>query len=286
MVALNLGEGLAPCAAIILTLWCMAKKPKPCGQECTLKAAHAFRAVLLKASDEPEDFETTQNVSKFVPEQVIAILDVEDGDLTVGKVSLTEASGMALAKLMAADLPVVPALAERCGRHGRGRKRKATPTATISFKHVHRRLRERSSVNVTEGQAKKVGPDQLSENTFVPGDFRRSVKGRKTMAYAVQRLVDLDRLVFSHAPLFDPRTNMCTQKGLADMSVQNLTSRAPIVFQQLFFQIRSPDAFGERVFSDIKAMFQEMRDVQPGRKKFIALLKDVKASGGCAKLHM
>ena len=79
---------------------------------------------------------------------------------------------------------------------------------------------------------------------------------------------------------------MCTQKGLADMSVQNLTSRAPIVFQQLFFQIRSPDAFGERVFSDIKAMFQEMRDVQPGRKKFIALLKDVKASGGCAKLHM
>ena len=79
---------------------------------------------------------------------------------------------------------------------------------------------------------------------------------------------------------------MCTHKGLADMSVQSLTGRVPIVFQQLYFQIRSPEAFGERVFSDVKAMFQELRDVQPGRKKFIALLKDVKASGGCAKLHV
>ena len=106
------------------------------------------------------------------------------------------------------------------------------------------------------------------------------------MAFAVQRLVDLDRLVFPNPPLFDPHTNMCTQRGWTEMSAQSVTSRAPIFFQQLFFSIRSPDAFGDRVFSDIKAMFQEMRDVQPGRKKFLALLKGVKASGGCAKLHV
>eukprot|EP00435_Cladocopium_sp_Y103_P024467 s2243_g6.t1 len=279
VVALNLGDGLAPCAAIILTLWNLAKKPKPCGQECTLKAAHAFRAVLLRASEEnPSEFSATQSVSKFIPEQVIAILDVEDGDLTVGKLTLTEGSGTALAKLMAADLPSVPPLAERCGRRGRGRKRKAGTAVNMSFKHVQKNLRERAK---SKSEGHDGGSKPPSEQTFEAADFRRSVKGRKAMSYAVQRLVDLDRLVFPNSPLFDPQTQMCTQKGLADLSVQDVTNRAPIVFQQQYFQIRSPDQFGERVF--LKDFASSLSLAVPVESLYTLRLRCQKLHGSVAK---
>ena len=233
-------------------------------------------------------FGTSQHVSKYFADQVVGLLDTEDG--SVAKMRLTQASLEALMKLKNLPQPAVASLVERCGRgRGRGRGGKKSSKA-ISFARVSRRLRRK--------QAPKEGEDAQNGATgqgvegsdpdliFSPADFRRSNKGRRAMSTVMQRLIDLDRTVFPERPLFDPESNLCSVKGLETVQAQHVVQHAPTLWQAELFKIRSPDAFGRRVFQQYTKMFKELRAEKPVRKTLVAFIRDSKATGGDATLNV
>eukprot|EP00435_Cladocopium_sp_Y103_P043850 s486_g12.t1 len=257
IIVLNLGDDAEPSPAAVLTVWSCQKKPRPCAHPVPLKNVFCFRAVLLEAFDD-DRFGASQNVSKYFPDQVVGLLDAEDG--SIAKMSLTQASIDALMKLKNVPQPAVAALAQRCGR-GRGKKKSSR---AISFARVSRRLRKRQvqkdpkdQKDDEEAPAEKdeeqtgggfagSGPDPDADLSFHPTDFRRSNKGRKAMSTVMQRLIDLDRAVFPQHPLFDPESNLCTVKGMETFKAQQVAAHAPLVWQGEFFKVRNPDEFGRR----------------------------------------
>lgn len=93
-----MGKGVEPAPALVLTLWPSTKKSRPCVQEVAMSRVKCFRAVLLAESKVASDRRLlpTDFAGRYLPNQVIGILDVEDCCLPEGKIVVTEKSLEAL----------------------------------------------------------------------------------------------------------------------------------------------------------------------------------------------
>ena len=98
VVVLSLGKDVEPAPALLLTLWPSTKKSRPCVQHVAISRVKCFRAVLLAESKDANDRRLlpTDFVWRYFPNQVIAILDVEETCLPEGKIVISEKSVEAL----------------------------------------------------------------------------------------------------------------------------------------------------------------------------------------------
>eukprot|EP00435_Cladocopium_sp_Y103_P000434 s270_g1.t1 len=100
VVVLNLGHGVKPVPALVLTLWPASKKPRPCIQEVEITRVKCFRGVLLEECEDPEkpcQLVPTDFVWRYIYQQVVAVLDVEQSNLVAGRIIVSQASMDALA---------------------------------------------------------------------------------------------------------------------------------------------------------------------------------------------
>jgi hypothetical protein len=83
----------------------------------------------------------------------------------------------------------------------------------------------------------------------------RNDKERQAIRTVVKNACDLDRMVFSTAPISDPATNECTVPGKVKLTTQEFVHQAPIYFQFAHFsQCRS---LQQEVHSDLSRARQE-----------------------------
>ena len=99
VVVLNLGHGVQPVPALVLTVWPASKKPRPCVQEVEISRVKCFRGVLLQEGEDPEKpchLVPTDFVWRYIYQQVVAVLDVEESNLYAGRIVVSKASMHAL----------------------------------------------------------------------------------------------------------------------------------------------------------------------------------------------
>ena len=99
VVVLNLGHGVQPVPALVLTVWPASKKPRPCVQEVEISRVKCFRGVLLQEGEDPQKpchLVPTDYVWRYIYQQVVAVLDVEESNLYAGRIVVSKASMHAL----------------------------------------------------------------------------------------------------------------------------------------------------------------------------------------------
>ncbi|CAK9073231.1 ZnF_CDGSH domain-containing protein [Durusdinium trenchii] len=102
VVLLNMGMKSEPAAGVVLTLFPVGKKPKPCAQRIPLTHVKSFRATILEEREFGDDvmLVPSTNTWRYSQEHVLAILDVKDEtDLAQGKIFLTPESWQVLERL-------------------------------------------------------------------------------------------------------------------------------------------------------------------------------------------
>lgn len=146
MVILNVGFGVLPVPALVLTVWPFAKKPRPVVQDVGVARVKCLRAVMLSAAEqEPGRLVPTDHVWRYLGCQVLAVLDVEEAQLESGIIRASERSMAAIQRLTSQE----SGRENQGGAHPEGEEReesketkKKTTIKAPSFKSVHRRLRQ------------------------------------------------------------------------------------------------------------------------------------------------
>ena len=106
----------------------------------------------------------------------------------------------------------------------------------------------------------------LPQEQVYPEHIPRNDKGRQAIRTVVQKACDLDRMVFSTVPIFDPATNECTVPGKVKLTTQEFVHQAPIYFQFAHFsQCRS---LQQEVHSDLSRMLKGLRQETLCGKEF------------------
>ena len=118
----------------------------------------------------------------------------------------------------------------------------------------------------------------LPQEQVYPEHIRRNDKGRRAIRTVVQKACDLDRTVFSSAPLFDPASNECTVPGKVKMTMQEFVHQSPIYFQFAFLNVRNAEAYGQRVHSDLSKIMKGLRQETPCRKALQQLVSDLRSA--------
>lgn len=135
VVVLNLGHGMLPVPALVLTLWPCSQKPRPCVHPVGLAQVKSFRAVLLQVSEEQENkLLPTDHAWRYLSSQVVAILDVDESNLEQGHIVMSEQSVNAL-KAVRLEAPKFP----DSDIAGNAAKKVRKHTA---FQKIHTRLRK------------------------------------------------------------------------------------------------------------------------------------------------
>ena len=106
----------------------------------------------------------------------------------------------------------------------------------------------------------------LPQEQVYPEHIRRNDKGRQAIRTVVQKTCDLDRIICSTAPIFDPATNECTVPGKVKLTMQEFVHQALIYFQFAYFNIHTAEAYSKRVHSDLSRMLKGLRQETPCRK--------------------
>lgn len=272
MVVLNVEGAGVP--AFVHTIWPAAKKPRPVAQPVPLVRIKTFRATILVEKVAAEGLGPTEVTGVFGPEDVVAIMDVQEADIDRGIFILTPQSMQMLAEIKSAPL-------ELEGQVKKTRKRKnaaqaedapAKPLSATSFKAIAHRLRKMGAVR--EKKRDGEAPVQVTAD-----DIRRSDKGRQVIRRLVAKAVELDLVHFKAGkPLFDPVTQMCTLKDLQTYKYADFISHVPLHFQFKFFSIRNAESYGRQVYSELASVLDELRSDPPSRKSLIKLIIDCRSA--------
>ena len=157
--------------ALVLTVWPASKKPRPCVQEVEITRVKCFRGVLLQEGTDPEKpthLAPTDFVWRYIYQQVVAVLDVEESNLYAGRIVVSRASMQALASAQEQQAEQAEQGAEESdegsaaeGASGRKAKKakgkgKGKGRAARNFKRVRERLKKQA-----EATAKKKTCDVL-----------------------------------------------------------------------------------------------------------------------------
>ena len=114
---------------------------------------------------------------------------------------------------------------------------------------------------------------------ILPSDIRRSVQGRKAIKDILIKIASLDNLHYASKPAFDPQTQKCLVKDVnADYLFNEFLLHAPMYFQFKYFKVRNVDLYGNKVCQELQAILDELKNHEPRRKLWLALVKDVYAA--------
>ena len=161
VVVLALTPDMPPVIALVMTVWPASKKPRPCVHDVALDRVKCFRGILLNQNPtEPRQLQPTDHMWRYVPAQVMAVLDVEDSSMEKGSVLLSQQSLDAVEKLRAPEELLGDGLAN--GGQVVAKKRKASSQLT-NLKTVHRRLYKTATATV---KPKKDCHTEATEDTW------------------------------------------------------------------------------------------------------------------------
>ena len=263
-IVLQLDKDAKAVAAVIHTLWPCSSKPRPCVHEVEMSRVKSFRATLLETGDDPHVLLPTQHAWRYSVLQVLAILDCEPGSIADGKVVLTPESAKALQSLQVAEHEPVSLPKDK-------RLRKAKPRKRKMFKIYGAKAK-------AEKEALKKIPDKdVAPNVVLASEIRRSEKGRKVIREVVMKILELDSLQFTSAPLFDSQSQECTLKKCQGWPLKAFLDQCPKFFQWKYFQLRKATDYGTRVHQDLCQMLTHLRGTPPSRKLVVEMIQAVKA---------
>ena len=278
VVVLQFGEGEPIKAAVVLTLYPLVKKPRPCVQEIPLDRVKSFRATILQQKD--HEMAGTMAVTNFtwryLPHQVIGILDVnlDASRLVDGSVELTSDSVRALEALQQENA-VVEADGVPKGKSSKKTKQKR------SMAEIKRRLAKMANKKLKPAVK---GLNAEEDSVVVASDIRRSAKGRKIISNLLIKAAGLDYVKFGNKAAFHAETQLCRLKiGSSKVHLKELASAGPEYFQGKYFKARNGDVFGKRVFEDLDAVLKDLEGNEskgkpPSQQSWEALIRDIISS--------
>ncbi|CAK9052489.1 unnamed protein product [Durusdinium trenchii] len=264
-----MGPDQVPTVALVMTVFPVAKKPRPCAQPVPLSHIKSFRAVQLKGKEENGKivFEPTSNSWIFSSSHVLAILDIDASlsDVASGRLTLTPESLDVFAEVQSENKPEVEPSSPK-------RRRKTSSKINFSkvFKGFHRAAKTLMKKAEKESSAQ---PESIK-----PQDIRRSEAGRKKIKSILVKMASLDQLHFAN-PAFDAKTQMCKIKTISEQySFADFVNQAPAYYQFKFFDKRKGDSYGAAVCAELGSALDEMRNEKPSRTKWLALISDVRSA--------
>ena len=287
VVVLHLASGVAPIPALVLTLWPVGQKPRPCAQEIPLQCVKTFRAVHLQFSDSSMELIPTDYVWRYGPEQVVAILEVVEGNMSSGRFLVTPQSMAALTDLKGEDLgePEVHK-GHRLLKGGMGtsteKKGPASKTRKPNRKMTFAKVRKRLEATAKASAKKKVFQEVDDPNKLevVAAEIRRSQKGRKVIRDVLVRAVSLAKLHFGDSACFDLQTGACRVPECDEITEKVFLNHVASHFQYRYFLVRNAEHFGSRVRSDLSRILKQLHGEPPEQKLLEDLIRE------CKKTHL
>lgn len=259
IVILHVGDSAA--CALVHTVWPVGRKSRPCVQKVLLERVKVFRATILQRTAREGQLVPTEDTWLHRPEHVLAILDVASQDFHAGFFTLTEASMEAFECLLTSEVGV---------RDDEKTKARKARSSKVSFKNIAKRLHQAATTRSRKGER--------DANSISPDDIRRSVTGKNAIKKLVVKAIELDTLHFAETPLFDTVSQKCTIKKLGNYLFKDFVNHVGPYFQFFYFKIRSPAAYGQKVFDDLKRILEELGGETPQRSKLQKLIVDVRSA--------
>lgn len=266
---------------VILTLWPKGVQPKPCAQAVPFNLVGVFRAARLKCNPENDLLlEFTDFCGLFRAENVFATLDCSNVSRGMDIISLTEESAEVLQKLAAISIDAPPAVRTKIRKQSAEQKES-------SEKHSAKPALSKAAADLVSQAAQKVSKKALKASAQAKKfeadlnvnaeDFRKTLLGKKKIGKFVCRLLEKEQFAFGAKSVFDS-SGWCKITGCQDVCAKSLWLRAPRYFECKYFKCTATQ-FGERVFSDLKNILDEVTAENPGHSKLQTLIRDVVKSG-------
>lgn len=270
VVVLCAASGRAPEPYLILTVWPRVQKPRPTAAEVPLPCIKVFRAVLLVPvpnQELPEDLQPTEFVGLFEPTQLLAVLDSEAEDLQNAKIKICSDSARALQVL---ETKVIQLPEKKPTRRRLRAKIGAFAKKEVSKENAAAKAKAKTSV----AKKKKKEAVKPIEETVTANDIRRSGCGRSAVKKVMKRLLELDSLAFTEKPLF-PSDGFCSLKGCQNLSLKAFEECSVKYFETKYLAARSPQVYGDRVFSELKLAMAQLISTPPRRVALSAMVTDI-----------
>lgn len=236
-----------------------------------VQSVKSFRAaVFQRENGDSSVLVPSKLFGRYTIENLVCILDVEPGDVSCGRMTLTPESIEAWNRLKDQRQPVE--------ENGGGKKKtgvKKPGKTGEQRKGILQRLRQKMHAAAKVGRSKNIPHPYKDDGVVVAEEFRRNSSGRLAMKKAIVSACELELLCFPLAPSFDQLSGACMLKSLKDYQYSEFMSHIPAYFQYKYVKIRNGPEFGRRVFNDIQQLFKELRSHPPVRKSFVALIHEV-----------
>ena len=273
MIAAFLGDSHPVLPYLVLTLWPRMQKPKPAPSKVALSQVKCFRAVkLVPEQDQPDVFLPTNNLVVLEVPNVLALLDCVSSDLSQGRIAISPQSVEMLQKMQSDDFqcPQVPS------KRKRGTTKTIRKRASDKVKNILKKKRETKSDKPVAAPKKVDAAAMESGDQITASSLRRSAAGRTALQNALKRIMYEEVLKFPDDPIFNQTTQLCTLSGLESFTLKAFLEKGPKYFECKYaFGARSPEAYGERVFSDLVQINREMLAAPVSRARWVALVRDV-----------